>query len=369
MGVVDSGQDGGEGTTSSPRKDDSIAAFLRVVQKETSTIPLLEAGVAQRVGNTWEMRWGTSGDDDEEHFFDLASVTKSHFATLVAGLVETRRLSWATPLQEMLPEVASTYGGHQSIESLLSHRSGLVAHVELFADSWQGATIDIERCLLRAARAKAKISAPHPIYSDLGYILVGFGVSRLLGRPLDAAMSDLLTTPWNLGSGSARALRNRHGRDFMRLVAPTEVQPARGGLLRGQVHDDNAWALCGMGLCGHAGLFGTVRDVLSFGARLLDAHAGRTTQQEERMLDVLLRRRPGGTLRLGFDGVSGRNSMAGSSAGDETFGHLGFTGTSFWCDPDRQRVTALLTNRVHPTRDNPSIRVVRPKIHDFLWTC
>jgi CubicO group peptidase (beta-lactamase class C family) len=79
--------------------------------------------------------------------------------------------------------------------------------------------------------------------------------------------------------------------------------------------------------------------------------------------------RPGGTLRMGFDGIVGTQSLAGQEAGHRTFGHLGFTGTSLWCDPDRDRVTVLLSNRVSPTRQNPRIALVRPKIHDFLWSC
>lgn len=370
MGEARSGQSEVESGSLPPPKDHALSSFLGKAQGPGRTIPLLEAGVAQRVADHWEMRWGTTSTHSTQHFFDLASITKSHFATAVARLVETDRLSWDVPLRDLLPEVSGTHGGEQTVEALLSHRSGLAAHVELFRDSWEGAPIHIESCLLRAARAKAASGGIHraPIYSDLGYILVGFGVRRLLNCELDHALQEHLMVPWNLGSGSVRTLRKRSS-EFLHWVAPTEIQAARGGQLCGQVHDDNAWALAGTGMCGHAGLFGTLQDVLSFGAKLLDARAGRTTEAERRMLAALVQRRPGGTLKMGFDGVKGGNSMAGKEASPETFGHLGFTGTSFWCDPDRERVTALLTNRVHPTRDNPSIRVVRPKIHDFLWTC
>jgi CubicO group peptidase (beta-lactamase class C family) len=154
---------------------------------------------------------------------------------------------------------------------------------------------------------------------------------------------------------------------FARDVAPTEVVPARGGCLRGVVHDENAWALSGHGCSGHAGLFGTVSAVLGFGVALLEAHAGHSAWLAREALEPLIRRRPGGSLRAGFDGKSEGASSAGTSAGPDTFGHLGFTGTSLWCDPGAGIVSVLLSNRVHPTRDNARIRAARPLVHDALF--
>jgi CubicO group peptidase (beta-lactamase class C family) len=153
----------------------------------------------------------------------------------------------------------------------------------------------------------------------------------------------------------------------MRDVVPTEVTLARGGALRGVVHDDNAWALSGHGSSGHAGLFGTVEAVLRFGAELLKVLEGQSEWLDQSALWSLVKPRPGGTLRAGFDGKSEGASSAGSLAGPQTFGHLGFTGTSLWCDPGAGIVTVLLTNRVCPTRDNPRIRAARPLVHDALF--
>ncbi len=156
--------------------------------------------------------------------------------------------------------------------------------------------------------------------------------------------------------------------DFLRRVPPTETVAFRGGVIRGTVHDDNAWALSGHGLSGHAGLFGSVQGVLGLGQAVLDALAGRNDAWL-RTGDIapLVVERPGGSLRAGFDGKSGTGSAAGALASPETFGHLGFTGTSLWCDPAAERVSVLLTNRVCPSRDNAQIRTVRPKVHDALW--
>jgi CubicO group peptidase (beta-lactamase class C family) len=132
-------------------------------------------------------------------------------------------------------------------------------------------------------------------------------------------------------------------------------------LLRGEVHDENCYAFGGV--AGHAGLFGTCDAVLSFGLAMLAALEGRTSWLDQALLRWALTPRGEGYL-LGWD----RKSAVGSSAGDQfsahSFGHLGFTGTSLWCDPSRRRAAVLLSNRVHPSRDNIAIRAFRPRFHD-----
>lgn len=335
--------------------------------------PVSAAGYAQFAGGTWRIFTGESQPGAEICPFDLASVSKPLTALLTAKLIKEGHLTYETPLQEVLQEVAGTYGGSQSIEALLSHRAGLLPHVELFRESWSGRPID-HAALLRRAASSVRTPLDHtpldhaPVYSDLGYILVGAALSRLCGQDLDVALAQHLLFPWNLRIGSARAFLLESS-SFVEQAVPTEIQVIRGGLLRGVVHDDNAWALAGHGAPGHAGLFGTLRGVLRLGMQLLDRYNGRRGADEQEALWPLVRPRPGGTLRMGFDGVSGTISMAGTRAGQDTFGHLGFTGTSLWCDPGRDRVTVLLSNRVWPHRDNPRIRRARPKIHDFLWDC
>lgn len=139
--------------------------------------------------------------------------------------------------------------------------------------------------------------------------------------------------------------------------------------MRGAVHDENAWALTGDGGSGHAGMFGTLGAVLTFARAALGACApGRDTDP----LGLagrggwLIAERPGGTLRAGFDGKSAAGSSVGERLGPQTFGHLGFTGTSFWIDPQARVGVALLTNRVHFARDSGAIRAARPGAHDAL---
>ena len=311
---------------------------------------------------------------DERALFDLASISKSFMACTVARLVRRGRLAFETPLQELLPEACGSRTGLTSVASLLSHRAGLEAHRPLFASLLGELPIDRGAAIaeaLHGRRPECTGTAPPggfpPVYSDLGFALLGFAVERLERSPLDEIIAREVCAPLGVEVGSARLLRATTS-DFVERCMPTETVPFRGGELHGVVHDENAWALSGHAASGHAGLFGTASAVARFGAALLDACQGRSQAWLDRpSLSPLLAERPGGTLRAGFDGKSAEQSSAGTLAGARSFGHLGFTGTSFWCDPDADRVMVLLTNRVCPTRNNPRIRAARPAVNDALF--
>jgi CubicO group peptidase (beta-lactamase class C family) len=310
---------------------------------------------------------------DARAFFDLASITKSFLAASVARLVQRGRLSFDTPLQDLLPEARDSLTGSASVLLLLSHRAGLLAHRSLFAPLLAGEPFDPPAAIREAIHGRrpecggpAPANGYPPLYSDLGFALLGLAVERLEQLPLDQIVDREVCAPLGLEVGSARVLRGR-GIGFVARCQPTETVPFRGGEVHGVVHDENAWALSGHGMSGHAGLFGTALGVARFGAALLEAEIGRSsTWLDARSLAPLLEERPGGTLRAGFDGKSADQSSAGTLAGSRSFGHLGFTGTSFWCDPDAGRVLVLLTNRVCPTRKNPRIRAARPAVNDAL---
>ena len=311
---------------------------------------------------------------DEHALFDLASISKSFMACTIARLVRRGRLAFDTPLQELLPEASGSATGLASVLSLLSHRAGLDAHRTLFAPLL--AELPFDRAvaiaeMLRGRRPECTGAAPPggfpPVYSDLGFALLGIAVERLERSPLDEIIAREVCAPLGVEVGSARLLRSATT-EFVARCVPTETVPFRGGELRGVVHDENAWALSGHAASGHAGLFGTAVGVARFGSALLDAWHGRTqTWLDQPSLAPLLAERPGGTLRAGFDGKSADQSSAGTLAGAHSFGHLGFTGTSLWCDPDADRVLVLLTNRVCPTRNNPRIRAARPAVNDALF--
>jgi serine-type D-Ala-D-Ala carboxypeptidase len=302
--------------------------------------------------------------------FDLASLTKPLFATLCACLCDQNLMSLTDRLEEHLPWLHGTFAGNATLENLLAHRAGLQAHVEFFAPLRQGQPVDVRSLLLAAAEACSENALPaaasagyEAVYSDLGYLLLGAALEETFGRPLDDLLAQELK-PLALDElASARQWQARNA-NFDDRVMPTETVAYRGGEVHGLVHDDNAWAISGSGLSGHAGLFGTARAVARFGAWLLQQHEASAAGSPT--LAQLLRQRPDSSLRAGFDGKSAGPSSAGSLLGPRTFGHLGFTGTSLWCDPERGIAIALLSNRVCPRRDNLKIRQARPRIHDAL---
>jgi CubicO group peptidase (beta-lactamase class C family) len=236
--------------------------------------------------------------------------------------------------------------------------------------------VDVAAALREAAAARrsdAQGDPPAggfaPLYSDLGYVLAGAALARAVGaRDAGEAIAQLVLDPLGIAD-SAGTVRELTARGRLGPFVPTEDVAWRGGRIEGAVHDENAWALSDLGGSGHAGIFGTVDAVLSFGAAVHDALAHRDGPLAAPNLDLqwLVRERPGGTLRAGFDGKSSEGSSAGPSMSPRSYGHLGFVGTSLWIDPDAQAVVALLTNRVFQGRHHAAIRAARPHVHEALF--
>jgi CubicO group peptidase (beta-lactamase class C family) len=350
------------------------AANLAVLAGAT---PGAAVAAAKREGGTWRLGVGAAGSAlglGDSPLFDLASVTKPFVAVAAARLAARGVVSLEMPLGELLPEVVGTPSAEVSLILFLAHRAGLDGHRMLFAPLVRGCAFSLRAALVEAASARRSYAlgaAPAagfaPLYSDLGYVLAGAALERAAGLSLDEIVEREVCGPLGLDAASARQWLERDAA-FLARVAPTEVVAFRGGLVRGVVHDENAWALAGHGLAGQAGLFGTEAAVARFGMAVMDAAAGRTPAWlEARHIEPLLTPRIGGSLRAGFDGKSGPTPASGTRSSAETYGHLGFTGTSFWCDPSQERVTVLLSNRVCPTRDNLKIRALRPTVHDALF--
>lgn len=314
--------------------------------------------------------------------FDLASVTKPLTALTLVRLERLGLLRRDEPLGAVLPELAATRSGGVPLDLLASHRAGLDGHRPLYAPLLEGRLADPAASLVIAADARREECAGDPppegfppVYSDLGYLLLGAALARRGGLDLDALVAREVTAPLGLAPApgrvapaiaSARAFR-RADPGFDERVAPTEDVAFRGGVVRGAVHDENAWALAGDASAGHAGLFGDALAVARLGAAILEALSGdRPDWLSPADLAPLLRERPGGSHRAGFDSKSGPTPSSGSRFGARTFGHLGFTGTSLWIDPDAQLAGVLLTNRVHPTRAADAIRRARPAAYDAI---
>jgi serine-type D-Ala-D-Ala carboxypeptidase len=308
-------------------------------------------------------RWVREVGGATTFFFDLASVTKPMTALALAYAGVDR----ATPLGALLAEARGTASEGVSLELLLAHRAGLAAHRTLYAPLLEGGSVDVAAALREAAEARrpeAQGPVPRdgfaPLYSDLGYLLAGEALARAVGaRDAGEAIGRLVLERLGIAR-QAGTIRDLAARGIAGPFAPTEDVSWRGGIVSGAVHDENAWALTGHGGSGHAGIFGTVDAVLTFGAAVLD-------ELEDGTLAWLVHERPGGTLRAGFDGKSVEGSSAGALMGARSFGHLGFTGTSLWVDPDARIVVVLLANRVSPLREHLAIRATRPWAHDALF--
>ncbi len=312
---------------------------------------------------------------ERETIFDLASVSKV-FATaaLATVLVERGWIRWDAPVQSILAEFPHP---QITLRQLASHTSGLPAWNPVYENlRWYFATDELEMIDVSERQAAARkylfeISperAPgeSALYSDLGFMLLGFCLEEVTNLPLDRAVERFLWRPMglcepgNTGPFFVRTLEPAF-RARNEVVAATEDCPWRRSILQGQVHDDNCWAMGGY--AGHAGAFGTARNLLRFGQGLLDGFISRQVLKETWTRVA----RPAGCDRTpGWDTPSGESPALGKFFSTASVGHLGYTGTSFWIDPRNEIVVTLLTNRVHPTRENILIRPFRARFHDAL---
>lgn len=312
--------------------------------------------------------------------YDLASLTKP-LATVPVflALAARGRIALDDRLGDRWPRFAGTPWASVTMAHLLAHASGMPAWLPFAAElaaaegaAFAGTPAARDRVVERIAATPPEAPpGARETYSDLGFITLGLLLERVGGAPLDRLFRDLVAAPLGLvdaffvpvHAGVPEALPP----GLLRRVAPTETCPTRRRLLRGEVHDDNAWLLGGV--AGHAGLFATAGDVLDLaGAFVAGARGGATGPFAG--VDALLTRRagpPGATRVMGFDTPAPAGSAAGDRAPPGTVGHLGFTGTSLWVDPATGAAIALLTNRVHPSRENDAIRRVRPALHDAAW--
>ena len=361
------------------RADARLDELLRREVVEPGVAPSAVVAFARRdADGGWRGSIGACGAA-RNAIFDLASVTKPLTALSAMWLVAQGTLALDATVADVLPELDDTAAARARLDDLLSHRAGLPSWGALYrADPWS-ATVEVSMApdalaevplevLLRRAASRRQTDAIGPsapsLYSDLGYVLVGAMIARVTNRPLFQAWEALS------GATSAGRLRAREP-DFDARVLPTEHVPWRSGDVRGVVHDENAFMLeRAGGDPGHAGAFATLDDVLSFSARFVDALDGLDGVDPLLPSDLsatMIAPRALGSHRLGWDGVTVGASSSGTHFGGRSFGHLGFTGTSVWIDPDARVVAVLLTNRSYPTRKNVAIRAARPRVHDALF--
>jgi CubicO group peptidase (beta-lactamase class C family) len=299
----------------------------------------------------------------EDTLFDLASLTKVLATTaLTMSLVSAQRaqrpggLSLDDRVAYWVREWRGKDRDDVRIRALLSHSSGLTAWLPFYRDYTGRAEFQHAICALPLEYAPGTQS----VYSDLGFILLGF-ILEDAGRASFVEQTQAL-----MSQITARPLLFNPPADQRSKIAPTERDPWRGRVLRGEVHDENAFALGG--IAPHAGLFSTAGDLARFAQMLLNGGVYEHHRIVSRETVERFTKRagiPASSRALGWDTPS-EGSSAGSLFSARSFGHTGFTGTSLWIDPERRLFVVLLTNRVHPTRENDAIRKVRPAVADAV---
>jgi CubicO group peptidase (beta-lactamase class C family) len=300
----------------------------------------------------------SSPDVTTSTIFDLASVTKVLATNAMAMILYERGvLDLEAPVIAIIPEFAGgdARRGHVTIRMLLAHSSGLPAYEKLF---FRAGTREE---LLHAAFSTGLTAAPgsRVEYSDIGFIILGVALARLADEPLDSFCQREVFGPLAMVHTTfnpAKALRGN--------IPPTSDDVSfRQRIIQGEVQDENASVLGGV--AGHAGLFSTSGDLALFAHAMLN---GGYPIVRPGTVQIFTRREsaPSSTSRaLGWDTPSAP-SQSGNYFGARSFGHLGYTGTSLWIDPDRQLSITLLTNRTWPDCQNQSIKQVRPAFHDAV---
>jgi len=303
--------------------------------------------------------------------FDLASLTKPLATTLgIMKLVETGRLSLDQPLELGMDRPLRTKNSKLTIRLLLAHSAGFPAYQTYYLDLIHQSGDKKE--ILRDWVKKEPLLYPpgsQTLYSDLGFILLEWIFEQAAGEGLNAWIRKNIYTPLGLTHLGFRPL-SQSGVPDPEAYAATEDCPWRKKVLRGEVHDENAYAVGG--ISGQAGLFGTATEVFQLLRALKRAWDQPKTPNifNGEWVRVFWERQdePRGTTRtLGFDTPTQTDSSAGRFFSQKSVGHLGFTGTSFWLDLERDLTVVLLTNRVHPTRANEKIKTFRPLIHDLVF--
>ena len=289
--------------------------------------------------------------------FDLASLTKVIATTTVLmRLVDQGDVRLDAPVSDWLNEWKTDDRKSVTVADLLEHTSGLTAHLPFFRD--HVGRSDFQHSIgTLPLEYTPRTSA---IYSDLGFMLLGFlAVDAAQGNTLDAQF-DKIVAPLGLED-----LQFRPPSAWRSRIAPTEHDSWRGRLLRGEVHDENGWVLGGV--AGHTGLFGSAPAVGRFARTVLTTLTGSPLLAETPTMRRFLQRSSvaGSSRALGWDTML-VTSSCGRKLSPESIGHTGFTGTSLWLDPTQDLYVVLLTNRVHPTRDNDAILNLRPLVHDAV---
>ncbi|NVM03703.1 MAG: serine hydrolase, partial [Candidatus Helarchaeota archaeon] len=251
------------------------------------------------------------------------------------------------------------YKSRVKIRNLLSHSAGLPSWEPLYEIS--NNKIDLLKNLYKVLLEY--IPETDCDYSDLGFILLGEIIERITLSPLDKFCKNYIFKPLKMDKTYFRPPRR-----MKKDITPTEHCLWRGRIIQGEVHDENAYIMGGVS--GHAGLFSNASDIAIFCQMILNGgtYNGVKLINSDTISEFVKRMENINQCKwaLGWRVFMGENDILGSFFSERSFGHLGYTGTSIWIDPERKLFTILLTNRVHPTRENKKISDFRPVLHDEI---
>jgi serine-type D-Ala-D-Ala carboxypeptidase len=306
--------------------------------------------------------------------YDVASLTKAVVTSVLAmHEVDGGRLGLDTRVSSLLPEFAGPGRDQVTVEQLLSHASGLPAHRPLWR---RAADAPAERWAITRLAAREPLEyepGTRAVYSDLGFILLGWLLERVTGTRLDVLTQRQITGPLGLQATAFVNLADPGAPARLlgdRSVAATQACSERRRLVLGEVDDLNAAAMGG--IAGHAGLFSTAGELGAIAAALTAAWRGQVGGRALVNPEVIRTfwspsGVPGSAWRLGWDGPAATASQAGARLSRDAVGHLAFTGCSLWIDPARETWIVLLSNRIHPSLPTDDrFRLFRPALHDAV---
>ena len=320
-----------------------------------------------------------------ETVFDLASLTKPMATTsAILLLVKAGAIQLQDPVAKVLPAFADRDKDAVTLRHLLTHSAGLKpwrAFHELLIrkerksfDRILGTPEGREWILDRVIRS-GLVHDPGEaaVYGDLDFIVLGAVVEAVAQQPLDVFCAEQIFGPLGMkdtrflplpvdGTSSADAVPA----ELRRHIAATENCAWRDRILWGEVHDPNASAMGGV--AGHAGLFSTADDVMTFAGAFLDGWHGRSELFPQNLVREFCTRQhlpKDSDWAMGWDTPTPGVSSSGQYFSANSVGHLGFTGTSLWIDLTREAIVVMLTNRVHLVAKRSRFDL-RPKLHDFI---
>lgn len=298
--------------------------------------------------------------------YDLASLTKVIFTQqAMMQAYDAGLWNFETLVKDILPDFSFE---QIKVRDLLTHTSGLEWWKPFYIDMPQNVSWIERRAWLYQQINKTELKkSDKAVYSDLGFMALGFILEKLYSKTIleiwNNVKNDFYSTTTLDFNLENKPVAN------VSLYAPTEECSWRGKTMRGEVHDENTWALGGIST--HAGLFGSIDDVAAFGLNVRSQLHGIARYKVRQKTAQLFAQRAlpqeVGDWAMGYMMPSQENASCGPYFSVHSIGHTGFTGTSFWYDPRNDLLVSVLSNRVNYGRENKGFVSLRPKIHNWIF--